>query len=214
MKCHVPNHLAVFFSYPCSESIGRRNEAVEASREVHGVPIKEVHLFRDHDTLRQIGISSDPHKHGATFAQQTKSVPVASNQYVELEGVPLLPGHMRHPPFSLGRRLYRMNMQGRNGARAAAYWARRDVRRRWRSLVLLGPDRPDCRLRSLGVGRRTARGHRPRTATPTDECGRPIPDAPVRSRCRCRCTGWRPPRPRRSSHVTLSRRPAEGLRAE
>ena len=31
-----------------------------------------------------------------------------------------------------------MNMQGRNGARAAAYWARRDVRRRWRSLVLLG----------------------------------------------------------------------------
>ena len=29
-------------------------------------------------------------------------------------------------------------MQGRNGARAAAFWARRDVRRRWRSLVLLG----------------------------------------------------------------------------
>ena len=29
-------------------------------------------------------------------------------------------------------------MQGRDGARAAAFWARRDVRRRWRSLVLLG----------------------------------------------------------------------------
>src|SRR5580698_8732187 len=29
-------------------------------------------------------------------------------------------------------------MQGGNGARAAAFWARRDVRRRWKSLVLLG----------------------------------------------------------------------------
>lgn len=76
MKCHVPKDLAVFFSYPGCESIGRHDEALETIGEIHRVPIKKVHLFRDHNTLGQIGIGPDSHKHGDTFAQQIKSVPV------------------------------------------------------------------------------------------------------------------------------------------
>ncbi len=49
MKRDVTENIALFLSHPGREGIGGRQELPEIGRQVHGVPVKPMNLFRDSD---------------------------------------------------------------------------------------------------------------------------------------------------------------------